>query len=81
MIINPFAFEFYVIGWFMAILEGGHIVPPCTQATFKSPALLGLINLSQIREGLKKIKKNYGKFHIGSWPPPPETRPFFEHFL
>ena len=35
-------------------------------------------------------KKNYGKFHIGSWPPPPvmekkiiffsETRPFFENF-
>ena len=48
-----------------------------------------------LREGFKKkIKNNYGKFHIGSWPPPPppcygkfffiffsETRPFFENFL
>ena len=34
----------------MAILEGGHIVPPHTQATFKSPALLGLIGLSQLFE-------------------------------
>ena len=27
----------------MAILEGGHIVPPRTQATSRSPAPLGLI--------------------------------------
>ena len=27
----------------MAILEGGHIVPPCTQATSRSPTPLGLI--------------------------------------
>ena len=41
---------------------------------------------------LGRVKKNFGKFHIGSWPPPPgygnffknifsETRPFFENFL
>ena len=31
------------IGWFIAILEGGHIVPnPRTQATSRSPAPLGL---------------------------------------
>ena len=25
---------------------------------------------SKLREGFKKKKKNYGKFHKGSWPPP-----------
>ena len=30
----------------MAILEGGHIVPPHTQATSRSPAPLGLMDLN-----------------------------------
>ena len=30
------------IGWFIAILEGGHILPPRTQATSRCPAPLGL---------------------------------------
>ena len=51
-----------------------------------------ILKYDNIREGFKKI--NYGKFHIGSWPPPlppcygkkkfiffSETRPFFENFL
>ena len=50
--------------------------------------------LFQLGKGSKKNKINYGKFHIGSWPPPPppcygkknfiffsDTRPYFENFL
>ena len=48
----------------MAILEGGHIVPPCLQATSRSPAPLGLnlriityLQLLKIAQYLLQIKK------------------------
>ena len=48
-VMQKFGEKSVYIGWFMAILEGGHIVPPHTQATSRSPAPLGL-SLSYIIE-------------------------------
>ena len=38
----------------MAILEGGHIVPPRTQATSRSPAPLGLNHNEERSSSIKK---------------------------
>ena len=42
-VMQKFGEKSVYIGWFMAILEGRHIVPPRTQATSISPVPLGLI--------------------------------------